>query len=290
MFFQSLLSLLFASTLHLAYANDASPQFDDSILLGVSPLPIEEENAGQPAQMSAGSILAIDLKSQSILFEKDSNIKRPIASLTKLMTAYIILEENDPNSVVNVSTNASGTGGSRMGLQAGEQITIKDLLYGLLIESGNDASVALAEFNAGSESEFINKMNIRANALGLNNTHYANTSGLDDENAYSTAHDLTVLATHLLKDNTIREIVKNSSFEITSLSGQTHKLINTNILLGESGIKGLKTGKTPNAGECLAVIADTPDNHEILTIVLGSQNRFMDTKILTDWIYNNFTW
>lgn len=289
--FQSLLSLLLAGSLSFSSMGaDAKPIFNDASLLSVSEIPMKQAEYVEPATTSASSALAIDLESQSVLYEKNSMERVPIASLTKLMTAYIILEENDPTSVVTVSANAAGTGGSRMGLYAGEQITVKDLLYGLFIVSGNDASVALAEFNAGSETEFIKKMNAVAEELGLEDTRYTNTTGLESASAYSTARDLATLSAQLLKNEGVREIVNNMKVSVTSVSGTVHELVNTNILLGQMGIKGLKTGKTPSAGECLIALADSPEGHEVVTIVLGSSNRFADTKILLDWIYNAYVW
>ncbi len=289
--FQSLISLLLASALSFTSVNSNTEQdFDAKTLLSISPLPVQKEDMVSPGEIYAESALALDLETQSILYEKNSYDRRPIASLTKLMTAYIIFKENDPSSIVTVSAHAAGTEGSRMGLKTGERISVRNLLYGLLIESGNDAAAALAEFNAGDEKTFIDKMNEEAKNLGLENTHYANTTGLDNANAYSTAHDLLVLSSHLLEDNGIREIVKNSSYEVTGENGEVHKLNNTNILLGQLGIAGLKTGTTVNAGECLVALAKNPEGHEILTVVLGSSDRFIDTKILVDWIYRAFTW
>jgi D-alanyl-D-alanine carboxypeptidase (penicillin-binding protein 5/6) len=242
-----------------------------------------------PPELSGESVFAVDLESKSVLYEKNANERRPIASLTKLMTAYIILNENDPGTVVMVSPNAAATGGSTMGLYAYEKITIKDLLYGLLIVSGNDAAVALAEYNAGSAAMFVEKMNKTAAEMGLNDTFYADVAGLEGSTAYSTARDLTVLSTYLLSKSGVREIVNQKSVTVTSVSGQTHKLVSTNILLGMLGIKGLKTGKTSLAGECLVALADT-QAHEFLTVVLGSQYRFVDTKVLVNFIQKNFTW
>ncbi len=289
--FQSLLSLLLASALSFSSVQ-AEPEvsFDAKSLLSVSPLPVQKEDMVSPGSIYAASALAIDLDTQSILYEKSSYERRPVASLTKLMTAYIILKESDPSSIVTVSAHAAGTQGSRMGLQNGERISVRNLLYGLLIESGNDAAVALAEFNAGDEASFIKKMNEEAENLGLENTHYANTSGLDNAGAYSTAHDLLVLSSHLLEDEGVREIVKNATYEVSSEDGQVHSLKSTNILLGQLGIAGLKTGTTPLAGECLIAFATNEEGHEILTVVLGSSDRFIDTKILVDWIYRAYTW
>lgn len=289
--FQSLISLLLASALSFSSVQtETEVHFDAKSLLSISPLPIQKEDMVSPGDLYAKTALAIDLDTQSILYEKNSYDRRPIASLTKLMTAYVILKESDPSSIVTVSDHAARTEGSRMGLVTGEQISVRNLLYGLLIESGNDAAVALAEFNAGDEASFIKKMNDEAENLGLENTHYANTTGLDNQNSYSTAHDLLVLSSHLLKDDGVREIVKNSSYEVTGENGEVHQLKNTNILLGQLGIEGMKTGTTPSAGECLLSLAKNPEGHEILTVVLGSSDRFIDTKILVDWIYRAYTW
>lgn len=290
--FQSLLSLLLASSLSLGSfaAEGNETTFNDKVLLSVSAVPVQQEEFVAPATMSGQAILAVDLETQATLYERNATNRVPIASLTKLMTAALILEENDPNAVVTVSANAASVGGSSMGLYSGEQITIRNLLYGLLIESGNDAALALAEYNAGSESAFVEKMNIMADKLGLENTHYKNSNGLDNTGAYSSARDLAVLTTHLLKDESIREIVNQSKITVTSETGSEHELLNTNILLGQLGIKGFKTGKTPYAGECLIALAESPEGHEILTVVLGSGSRFADTKILVDWIYRAYVW
>lgn len=290
--FQSLFSLLLASSLSLSSStiNENTGRFDDKTLLSVSPIPIQQEEYLQPGSLSGVSILAIDLQTQAILYEKNAMERVPIASLTKLMTAAIILEENDPNDIVTVSENAASTTGSSMNLYAGEQISIRNLLYGLLIESGNDAALALAEHNAGNETAFIEKMNRNAEKLGLEDTHYKNTNGLDSAGAYSSARDLAALSSHILQDESIREMVKQSSVTVSSENGNEHELVNTNILLGQMGIKGFKTGRTPLAGECLITLADSPNGNEILTVVLGSTNRFSDTKILIDWIYRAYVW
>ncbi len=290
--FENLLSFLLASTLSLAsMGNETSIEsFDDSTLLTVDPIPYQQEEFVSPSFMSAAAIYAFDLDSQITLFERNSTTRLPIASLTKLMTAYIVLEENDTDEVVTVSGNAASTVGSSMGLYSGEQITIKNLLYGLLIESGNDAAIALAEHNAGSADTFVTKMNETAKKLGMDNTNYANTTGLDSSVAYSTAQDLALLSTYLTHNPEIKQIVGLSATDVTSTNGISHHLESTNILLGEMGIKGLITGKTPAAGECLITLAESTDGHEIITIVLGSDNRFSDTRTLIDWIYRAFIW
>jgi len=290
--FQSLLSLLLAGTLALGSFGGNADQavFNDATLLSVASIPMQDEEYVAPATLTADSILTIDLNSQTSLYEKNSMKRVPIASLTKLMTAYLILDESDPSALVTVSANAANATGSRMGLYEGEEISVRNLLYGLFIVSGNDASIALAEYNAGSESAFIEKMNATGKKLGLTDTHYANSTGLEANNAYSTARDLAILSTYILEDESVREIIDNAKITVESANGTKHELINTNILLGQLGIKGMKTGTTPSAGECLIALAESPDGHEILSIILGSKSRFVDTKVLIDWIYKAYNW
>jgi serine-type D-Ala-D-Ala carboxypeptidase (penicillin-binding protein 5/6) len=290
---QNLLSLLLAGTLSLSglgSADLAADTFDDASLLSVAPIPQHNTEYLAPGTMSTTAVMALDLESQTVLYEENASARLPIASLTKLMTAYIVLEENDTDSVVIVSQNAADTVGSSMGIYAGEQITVKDLLYGLLIESGNDAAVALAEHNAGSVQTFVEKMNQKTQELGMYNTNYANTTGLDSSVAYSSARDLALLSSHLVRNPSIKEIVRYQSADVTSLSGTSHHLESTNILLGQYGVKGLKTGRTPAAGQCFISYAESPSGNEVITVVLGSGNRFGDTSTLLDWIYRAYTW
>lgn len=287
--FQSLISLLLAKQIEAqALPRIEAPRFDDRVLLSVESLPLQQDPLSLPGSMSAKAVLAIDLESQAVLFQENSYAKVPIASLTKLMTAYIILNEKDTETVVTVSPRAASETGSRMGLYNGEQIKVKDLLYGMLIKSGNDAAVALAEHHSGSEAAFVEHMNKRAAELGLDATYFEDASGLS--NNYSSAKDLAALSSRLVRYDAIREIVHNKTYTVTSIDGYEHKLTNTNIILGQLGIIGLKTGKTPAAGECLISLARTAEGKEVLSVVLGSENRFADTKIFLEWIYNNFTW
>ena len=289
--FQSLLSFLLASTLSIASISAEIPNagFNDASLLSVASIPAQEETLIEPGYMSALGVIGFDVDSHTVLWEKNSQVQRPIASLTKLMTAYIIFVENDINTVVTVSENAAATTGSSMGLYSGETITVRNLLYGMLIDSGNDSAVALAEFNSGSESAFVVKMNAMAQQLSLSSTSYQDSTGLNSKNV-SSPHDLAILSAYLIQDQNIRDIVKLSSTEVSSTDGYIHQLTNTNILLGILGVKGLKTGRTPAAGECLITLAESPDGHEVITVVLGSQNRFADTKLFIDRIYRAFNW
>lgn len=240
--------------------------------------------------LKSKSALAINEKTNTILFQKNPSSKLQIASLTKLMTAYIILSENRLDEIVTASKNAAETPGSKIWLYPGEKITIQNLLYGLLIPSGNDAAVALAEHNADTVEAFVEKMNSYTQKLEMLHTHFDNPEGLDSEENYSTAMDLAILSKKVLTFPIISEIVKNKTFVITSLNGKLkHKLENTNKLLGGYlSIKGLKTGRTVGAGECLISIVDDHKGGNIITIILGSPDRFQETKVLIDWIYRAF--
>lgn len=286
---QSLFSFLIAHQLHMAPSNVS---FEDKLhadteLISVAELPQKHLEILPPPPVSAQAVYILDLESHSILHESGSETKRPIASLTKLMTAYIALKENDPQSIVKVSENAAQQEGSSMNLYSGEAITLKNLIFGALIESGNDAATSIAEFNSGNTTAFVDKMNQTAYQLGLENTVYKNPTGLDAEGAYSTARDLALLSKVLLENAAFREIVNIDQIKVYSEDGDQHLLINTNILLGENGIKGIKTGTTSTAGECLVSLTEV-NGRDVLIVVLGSEQRFQDTRALLEWTKNSY--
>ncbi len=295
---RALLSLLLLGSLQAnsfsildeSIAPTVENDFDLNQLIEINSIPTLKEGKIEPVIYAKGAY-SMDLTSNTILYTKNEHDKLPIASLTKLMTAYIILEEEDLDSIVTISSNAANTEGSQVWLGTGEQITVESLLYGLLIPSGNDCAVALAEFNAGSEENFVKKMNQKAKQLGLNETSFTSASGLDDA-GYSSTGDLAYLSMYLLKNNFIRQITSLSSATITGAYGYpTHNLTSTNELLGSYlNVRGLKTGKTAGAGECLITVAENHQGHEILTVILGSQDRFGETKLLLDWTYNSYEW
>lgn len=242
--------------------------------------------------INAKSSIAVDLNSGSILFEKNAHQRRQIASLTKLMTALIIVEENNLNEIVTISNNAANTEGSTMHLVPGEQITVENLLYGLMINSANDAAIALAEHNGQNVSNFVDKMNQKASALGLINTNFTNPTGLDTSLGYSSAYDIAKLSQHIYQTDFIKKAGAIQTLDVQSVSGNyNHKLENTNELLDSYlKIKGLKTGNTDGAGLCLAVIAENDQGKEIITVVLDSPARFTETKILVDWVFRAYIW
>lgn len=290
----SLLSLYIASTISSDFSKSVENNYGNteiSDLLNTTQKPNKKREFISPI-IQAKSSIVIDMESNNILYEKNSHERLPIASLTKLMTTLIILEENKLDETVIISNNAASTEGSTMYLQAGEEITVENLLYGTIIQSANDGAVALAEHNAKSVDEFINKMNKKASLLGLLNTHYANPTGLDSINNYSSAYDIAKLAKQVYEHELIKKIAQLKEFTVKSNSGKlTHKLTSTNLLLDSFlNIKGLKTGSTLAAGECLTAIAENKDGKEILTVVLHSPDRFRESKILIDWIFRAYNW
>lgn len=297
--FKALLALLMTSVLH---GNTMAPaEFNRKIawerqpILSVQPLPQKNEN-DTDIQITAQSAIIIDLNSSKVLYRKNETERRQIASLTKLMTGLIIAEEETPYTVIKVSQNAAGTEGSSIFLNAEEEITVKDLVYGMMIASGNDAALALAEYNGGSMEKFVRKMNDRAQKLGLKNTHYSNPMGFDHEKNYSTAEDLALLSLYVLQNDFLTTPANLEKYDLESRSGIQHEYVTTNELLNKelnvSGItvQGLKTGRTPEAGECLISIATDKKGHRIMTVVLGSEARFQDTQNLIEWVYTNYHW
>lgn len=239
---------------------------------------------------SAQAVYSIDLESNEILSAKDSDKRLQIASITKLMTAYIILkEEDDLGRVFTVSSLSPQIGDSTMGLAVGDQLTVRSLLDGLLIPSGSDAAQTLAIGNAGSVEAFVAKMNAYAATLNLTNTHFANPVGWDDGNNYSTAKDVAELARILLRNETFSTIVGTKSKTVTTVAGRDILLETTNNLLYMTGYAGIKTGYTYGAGECLVSLYKDGDR-QILTTVLGSSARFYETDSIKGWILDHFSW
>lgn len=241
--------------------------------------------------IDAKSVYAIDLATGTPLFVRDIFTRRQIASVSKLVTAMVILDSHDISEVLTVSALSVSQEGSRMWLQEGEKITVEAVLKGLLINSGNDAAYALAEFDSGSLAAFVEKMNKKAAALGLRDTHFSNVMGFDERDNYSTAFDTMIFSRHALTYETILRTVSIASEEVTDVKGKIrHHLESTNELLQSPFLKvhGLKTGRTPMAGQTFVALAELEGDHEVLTIVLDSPNRFKETTILLDWIVRNF--
>ncbi|MBI4053709.1 MAG: D-alanyl-D-alanine carboxypeptidase [Candidatus Doudnabacteria bacterium] len=234
--------------------------------------------------------LAVDLRTGYVLFEKNSQTRWPLASLTKLMTAVVVWNLVDPQAVITIPASGYQVHPPNMGLLAGEQIGVMGLLSGMLIASANDASLALAEGTAGSSQRFIALMNLMSKQLGLSNTHFANPTGFDDSLQYSTAEDLKLLTFEFLRNEKFAEMAQRRSSKVQSVDEKiTHWLKNSNLLLQESNnILGVKTGFTEQARGNLIILASDSDNNQILTIVLGSEKREEDSKALIRWVFESY--
>lgn len=242
-----------------------------------------------PPELTAQAALLIDYASGMILFQKNIHEKLSPASTTKIMTALVGVEYFKPADSLIVPAQAL-VGGSSMGLVSGERITFRSLLYGMMLNSGNDAAYSIAlNYPAGLES-FVERMNQKAQSLGLKNTHFQNPAGFDAPDHFSTASDLIKIARVIVDDPQLSKVVSTKETSVISLDNkQSHFLRNINKLLSENGIVGIKTGYTQDSGENLVGLVERND-HKLLTVVLHSQDRFGETKALIDWVDNNFIW
>lgn len=217
--------------------------------------------------LNCRSCIVLDRASNKVLVGKNEKKQVKMASTTKIMTATIVLENYDLSKTVEISKKAAGTGGSRLGLKKGDKISVLDLLYGLMLCSGNDAAVALAETVAGGIEEFSIMMNNKAKELKLRNTHFETPHGLDSDNHYTTAYDLALLTNYALKNKTFLNIVGTKNYTIT-INGYPKSITNTNELLGSlNGVYGVKTGFTNGANRCI-VTACKRDNLDVICVVL----------------------
>lgn len=264
--------------------------FDDSrvYIEDISPLP--EISKDLDLSLRAKAYIVIDKDTAMVLAEKNINEVLPMASLTKIMTAILVLENADLQDVVTISQKAVSAYGAGIDLRSNEHLTVEELLYAALLNSSNDAAVALAEHIAGTEIKFVDLMNERAEALGLSGTTFKNSTGLDEDSHLSNVEDLTKLSRYALLNDDFSKIVATDSRIITSKEGIRHYLTNSNKLMGgEHNIKGVKTGYTDEAGECLITLAQK-DNREILAVVLGSEDRFSETSELLKWSFDSYKW
>ncbi|MCC7353608.1 MAG: D-alanyl-D-alanine carboxypeptidase [Anaerolineae bacterium] len=239
---------------------------------------------GQRPKPTAKAALLVDVDTKTILYERQMTLRLPQASTTKIMTAVLALEQGRLDDRVTVPANLEADG-SLMGLQPGETLTLKELLYGLLLPSGNDAALVIAQHISGSVESFVAAMNAKAQALGLADTHFENPHGHDSPNHYTSARDLWFLATYALENPVFAEIVSTPAAKVAG-----RDLVNRNeMLVGYPDVDGVKTGTTDLAGECL-VVTVRRDGHRALAVVLGSNDRYADARALLDYYYTNYGW
>lgn len=243
--------------------------------------------------LNAKSAVLMEEATGNILYESNPDERLPIASVTKVMTMLLIMEAVDSGKIslddmVTVSENAMSYGGSTMFLETGEQLTVNDMLKGIAVASANDGCVAMAEHLAGSESAFVDMMNEKAKELGMENTHFMNTNGLDEDDHYSSARDVAIMSRELMKHETI---FNYTSIWMDTLRGGKFQLANTNKLIRfYDGANGLKTGSTSKALCCLSAAAKRNDM-QLIAVVLGaptSAERFASAKSLLDYGFANY--
>jgi len=286
----TILILIFTLSVFPTYADDAN-ELEEVII---------EENEKQEIEATASSdtkptinsrrYAIYDRLSGRCIYGKDENKQTAMASTTKIMTSIIVVENCKLSDTVTITSKAAGTGGSRLGLHTDDKITVNDLIYGLMLRSGNDAAVALAIHTAGSVEEFVNLMNKKAKELGLTNTHFVTPHGLDNSEHYTTAYELAVITDYALKNEIIAKVVKTKSTTI-SINGNSMQINNTNELLGNvEGVYGVKTGFTNNAGRCLVTSVKREDM-DLIIVVLGAdtrKDRARDTMKLIEYAYKRF--
>lgn len=248
-------------------------------------------NLGKPTINSRRYVI-FDRNSKTAIYGKDENKQTAMASTTKIMTSLIVLEKcNNLNEEVTISSKAANTGGSTLGINTGDKITVNDLLYGLMLRSGNDTAVALAEYVGGSIEGFAALMNQKAKEIGLKNTNFVTPHGLDNPNHYTTAYELAYLTDYALNNEKFAEIVK-TQYKTISINGTSREIKNTNELLlsNVEGVYGVKTGFTNNAGRCLVTSVKRNDM-DLIIVVLGAdtrKDRAKDSLKLIDYAYKKF--
>ncbi len=239
--------------------------------------------------ISAQSAVVIDAQSGRIIFEKNAYQKRGMASTTKIMTAIVALEKCKPDEIVTVSYKASATEGSSMYLASGEKITVENLLYGLMLNSGNDAATALAEHIAKDIPSFAKLMNEKARKLALHNTSFANPHGLDNENHYSTAYDMAMLTKYALDNEDFKKIVSTKTHTTeTETEGKYRYLTNHNKLLTKyEWCKGVKTGFTKKCGRCLVSYAEK-DGVGLIAVTLNAPDDWNDHITMFEQAFSKY--
>ena len=232
---------------------------------------------------SAKSMILVHPASGRVLAEKDAQVPLPIASTTKLMTALTAAENADPLTEAEIAPEWTGIEGSSMYLARGERYTVRELLEGLLLASGNDAAVALACVTAGDVSSFVGLMNEKCLALGMENTHFENPHGLDSAKHFSTARDLALLMTAVMKNDLLREILAETSCVIHGRTYENHN----KLLRSCRGVSGGKTGYTMSAGRCLVSVCER-DGLQLVCVTLSDPRDWSDHAALYDWAYSRF--
>ena len=265
------------------------------------PAAVAGSRSGVPARtgealdvvVSAAAVLAWDMESGEILYEKEANVRRPIASVNKLLAALIVRDCLQMDEIIAIPPEVvrSQRAGADVGLKPGDHMTVASLLQAGLVPSANDAMTALAVACAGDEDKFAIRMNEYAQSQGWLNTQAANATGLSGGEQYSSAADVRKIFEAAYDDLNLRKFLSMQTGEITSQEGSRIKFKSTNELLGTYlPVLAAKTGFTLDAKENLALISQTEDGHAVGIVILGSDHRFYDAKVMVEWLQRNYTW
>lgn len=257
------------------------------------PGPVKKTSVLAP-QVSAVGAVVVDERSGAVIYEKDSRLQRAPASITKIVTAIVAIERAKPSDVVDVTYDPGELIDSTlMGVGVGDRISLEDLLYGLMLPSGNDAALAIASHVAGSERSFADLMNEKMKALGLMDSHFVNPHGLDARGHYSTAYDMAMVSRYAMLNPLFRQLAAARTHPVTlrrSGENMSYDVYNLNKLLAiYPGADGIKVGFTENALRTIVGSA-TRGNHRIYAALLGSTDLWSDTPALLDYVFDNFTW
>ena len=245
---------------------------------------------------NAKGAIMIEASTGKIIYEKNADEQLPMASMTKMMTLLLIMEEIETGNLkwdemITASEHAASMGGSQIFLSVGEQMSVEDMVKGICIGSGNDAAVAMAERIGGTEENFVKMMNEKVTKLGLKNTHFENACGLDSDNHYSSAHDMAMIAKELVKHEKILEYTGTYEDYLRKNTDKSFWLVNTNKLVRYyQGVDGLKTGYTNTAGYCITTTAKR-NNLRLVTVVMGEPSsaiRNNETTSMLDYGFNTY--
>lgn len=238
--------------------------------------------------ISAKAAVIMDDQSKVVLFSKNAYLRFSMASTTKIMTALTALDFYNMNDILTIKTG--NVKGAVVGFKKGEKLSFKDLLYAMLLPSGNDAAIAIAQNYPGGESAFIEKMNDKAQAFNLIHTHFSDSAGLEDEGDYTTVLDLARLSSIVMKNLVLAKVVATQRSVISNIEGtKLYEIHNLNKLLGIDGVRGIKTGFTDEAGGVLTT-AKMENGHLFIIVVMKSQDRFDDTEKLLSLISGKITY
>lgn len=282
-----ILGLIFGVFLALAYFNIQIKK--DNAELNIYQSPILFSPGSYPMldselvpEISAEAAVVIDKNSMISLYEKNSTFRLPPASTTKIMTALVALDYYNPGDVLTI--NKKDAQGVNLGFEIGERFTFENLIYAMMLPSSNDATFAIAGNYPGGEAGFVEKMNEKARELNLSNTHFEEPVGLLDEKDYSNPIDLARLTAIALDSKEFAKIVSTKEKTISNIKGKEYRLESLNILLGLSGVNGVKTGYTEGAGQVLVTSKKLNSGGELIFVVMQSTDRFGDTTILLNYL------